>query len=423
MQEELSLIIRSMKGIEAPSVLIDTEPKRRFGQPPVKTASVCVKPLGGEPLSDEQVEAIRYLVASAIAGLKPENVTVADLNSGRVYHGDSQKAAMAAMTPTWPCRETLRAEVEGENPRKPCATFPTSPSRPTSSSTAKKSSRTVEVKTRSQDRARADHGKEQAPHRDSGSAGGGRPGFQPEQPPISPHRWAAGGEGLARRRRERRTKTVNAVSTTSSRKGERRPDAQAGHGRRRHPDSYYEKVWRERNPAAAGEEAEEARPGGAGADSQRGVQRTIQQARRHPAAAAGQTSTDPTRTGHRHHLPGHQAGGNPGPASAAERACLAGADIGRRWAMIGLGLVEPGHAAVGGPGRAGRRRSRRPPHAAWPAGARGRRRRAGRSVAARRLRRLTRQRPLAPRRAFRTGQGRPRRGRQHSADLDRTSVS
>lgn len=91
-QEELQNILRSMKGIESASVLYDLEIKRGFGQENIVTASVNVKPTGSQPLDAERVPAIRHLVASAIAGLKPENVTVTDLN-GMVYPAGSPGAS------------------------------------------------------------------------------------------------------------------------------------------------------------------------------------------------------------------------------------------------------------------------------------------------------------------------------------------
>ena len=55
LQEELSLIIRSMSGIESASVMIDAEAKPAFGQQQLKTASVAVKAVGSESLSEDQV--------------------------------------------------------------------------------------------------------------------------------------------------------------------------------------------------------------------------------------------------------------------------------------------------------------------------------------------------------------------------------
>jgi len=86
LQNELRLIIRSMKGIENASVLYDVEARQPFGQERVATASVSVKPVGSQPLDEERIPLLRHMVASSIAGLRPENVTVTDLN-GRLYSG------------------------------------------------------------------------------------------------------------------------------------------------------------------------------------------------------------------------------------------------------------------------------------------------------------------------------------------------
>ena len=76
----MSLVISSMKGIEQASVMIDKQEKTGFELTPLKTASVTVWGIGGVPLDDDQVDKIRYYVAAANAGMKPENVTIADAN-------------------------------------------------------------------------------------------------------------------------------------------------------------------------------------------------------------------------------------------------------------------------------------------------------------------------------------------------------
>ncbi|MGW8258191.1 MAG: hypothetical protein ACWGMZ_11950, partial [Thermoguttaceae bacterium] len=93
-QEELSLIISRMSGIEQALVLYDVESKSGFNKEKIATASVSVGPVGSTQLDAEKVSSIRYLVAGAIAGLKPENVTVADLN-GRTWYGDSENGGGA----------------------------------------------------------------------------------------------------------------------------------------------------------------------------------------------------------------------------------------------------------------------------------------------------------------------------------------
>jgi flagellar M-ring protein FliF len=86
LQAELSLIIRSMAGIENASVLYDVDNKAGFNREKVITAAVVVKPSGSGTLDEARVVAIRHFVAGgAIAGLKPENVTVSDLN-GRTWY-------------------------------------------------------------------------------------------------------------------------------------------------------------------------------------------------------------------------------------------------------------------------------------------------------------------------------------------------
>lgn len=87
-QKELALIIRSMRDIENAAVLFDEQKKGGLNRDVLMTASVSIKPVGGQPLDEQQVPMIRHLVAGAIAGLSPDNVTVIDLN-GRTYSGSS----------------------------------------------------------------------------------------------------------------------------------------------------------------------------------------------------------------------------------------------------------------------------------------------------------------------------------------------
>jgi len=89
-QKMLGLWISQMSGIESASVIYDEQHEgHRFS--PVKkiTATAAVKPAGGDTLREQQIRGIRALVAGAIAGLKAEDVTVSDLN-GQTWHADSQ---------------------------------------------------------------------------------------------------------------------------------------------------------------------------------------------------------------------------------------------------------------------------------------------------------------------------------------------
>ena len=105
-QEELSLVICSMPGIERAAVLYDTESHHSLeGGGPAKTASVNVRTQPDMELDPARVQAIRVLVSSSIAGLTPERVAVTDLRSGRVYVGpvettaERDTAAIAAADP------------------------------------------------------------------------------------------------------------------------------------------------------------------------------------------------------------------------------------------------------------------------------------------------------------------------------------
>ena len=88
----MSLVISSMKGIERASVLIDTAGPIGSRSDAAEDRLGRGRAIGGVPLDDEQVDKIRYYVAAAIAGMKPENVTITDAN-GRFTSGPKRTAA------------------------------------------------------------------------------------------------------------------------------------------------------------------------------------------------------------------------------------------------------------------------------------------------------------------------------------------
>ncbi len=77
-------MIGQMEGIERAKVVIDpSEGSGSLGRANVpSSASVSVRTSGGE-LSQQKVDAIAHLVARSHAGLKPENVAIIDVRSGR----------------------------------------------------------------------------------------------------------------------------------------------------------------------------------------------------------------------------------------------------------------------------------------------------------------------------------------------------
>ena len=70
---------------------------------------------GAQPLDDEQVEKICLLVARANAGMKPENVTIADQNWA-ARHGSSTETGFADDSYARASAHG-RGGVEYENPR------------------------------------------------------------------------------------------------------------------------------------------------------------------------------------------------------------------------------------------------------------------------------------------------------------------
>lgn len=86
-QDELSLVLCSMPGIERAAVLYDVEEQPGLAGGTVKTASVSIRTQPEAELDATRVQAIRVLVAASIAGLSPERVAVTDLRNGRVFAG------------------------------------------------------------------------------------------------------------------------------------------------------------------------------------------------------------------------------------------------------------------------------------------------------------------------------------------------
>jgi flagellar M-ring protein FliF len=85
-QQELSLWISNMRGIRNAGVIYDYREGKGLSRKDVATASVIIEPEGNEPIDRRQVRGIKNMVAGAFAGLKSEQVTVADQN-GPIYAG------------------------------------------------------------------------------------------------------------------------------------------------------------------------------------------------------------------------------------------------------------------------------------------------------------------------------------------------
>ena len=329
-QEELSLIIRSMPGIESASVLIDTESQGGLNPVKLKTASVAVKPSGSTQLDESRVESIRYLVAGAIAGMPPENVTVADLN-GRIHRGDPETGDGAGgslfLAVTQEHERLLKAKVLD-------ALAYIVPS-PTVTATVvldhDKSTRSESLKNDPKPIARRTTEKSRTRTRDSGTTGG-RPGLASQQG-NTPTTLAAAtsSKGGGEQEEETTSETDNSIGQTHEAKetvGLTPKSARVSVGI---STAYFEKIWRERNPAKEGDEAK--KPDQAAMDAIR--EEITTNVRKHVAAQLppAEGVSDPTEQVTVMTFPEIKGSEIPAPA-AGEKAM---SWFSQNWATVGLG--------------------------------------------------------------------------------------
>ncbi|MGA2619067.1 MAG: hypothetical protein ABSF26_15775 [Thermoguttaceae bacterium] len=254
-QEELSLVIRSMPGIAGASVLIDSEVQPGLNPTKLKTASVAVKPAGATQLDDSRVESIRYLVAGAVAGLRAENVTVADLNSGKISHGDPEHGGLvgenlfAAVTKQH--EQILKAKIMEALAYIPNLTVTT-----TVILNHEKSTRSLSVKNDPKTIPRRVVEQTKSRTRDSGAAGGGRPGAASQVANGPTALASASGSAKAGHEDEKESQSEqdNSLNTTQEEKETVGLTPMSARVSVAIPSSYFESVWRERNPLKAGEE-------------------------------------------------------------------------------------------------------------------------------------------------------------------------
>ena len=118
LQGELSRTIRQIKEIEQTRVHIVTPKESLFiGEQKKPTASVFIKTRSGMTLGPPQVEGIVHLVASAVEGLDPGNITVVD-TSGKILSKRSDSTLVGQLTTTQleyqkNSEEGLKKKVQG----------------------------------------------------------------------------------------------------------------------------------------------------------------------------------------------------------------------------------------------------------------------------------------------------------------------
>lgn len=94
-QRELALILRAMKGIQDATVHLDQSVNGPFHRERRMTAMVVVRPRPDQPLDMSMIRSIRHLVAASKVDLKPEDVTVTDLETGSSFAGGLDDSALA----------------------------------------------------------------------------------------------------------------------------------------------------------------------------------------------------------------------------------------------------------------------------------------------------------------------------------------
>jgi flagellar M-ring protein FliF len=251
-QKELALVIRSMNGVESAAVHYDSQKQPRFNKAPITTASVSVKTRGQLPLPESQVVMIRSLVASAIAGLQPENVTIADLNGGRSYHGKSGPAGSALDDAYLSRTREHQGDIEAKIRERlsyiagvlVSANVELDREMVKSSEVLKVDPKTVTTHQTTEENTLVST---------SSPGPGGRPGLATQQP-NAPASLPSGGGGSQTEDTKSKTQTTSVASHETTRTQlagltPKRVTVSIGV-----PSTYFEKIWEQRNPTPAGQD-------------------------------------------------------------------------------------------------------------------------------------------------------------------------
>ena len=251
-QEELALIISHMNGVESASVLYDTEKKGGLNRQTVTTASVAVKPLGSEALDQSQVSLIRHLVAGAIAGLKPEGVTVADL-TGVIYHGGGSQNGGSATDNLFVSLTQIHEQRWRSKILNALAYVPGVRVTPTVELDPERINRVKKVKYEPKGII-IHQSSEESSRTSEGSAPAGRPGLQAQQPNTGSTLASTRSQGSTESEDDSKTESTTAPNTEQSeieKEGLTPKRVSLAIGI---PSSYFEKIWKERNPPEEGQE-------------------------------------------------------------------------------------------------------------------------------------------------------------------------
>ncbi len=259
-EERMSLVIGAMKDIERASVIIDEQERSGFESTPLKTASITVWGKAGAALTDEQIDMIKYYVKNANAGMKPEDVAIADATSGTVYAGDADKGGPGGDNPYNRAQRVAERDLD-EKIHKALSKIPNVTVTSNVTLDHEKGSHSEEIKTDPKPVPVRTLENTRNTTRDAASSGGA-PGVQAQGGGANQAATlgANAGRGSNETSEESKNETVSVVSSTSTVKdtfGLTPKLAKVSIGI---PASYYEKVWRDRNPVKEGEDAKKPDP-------------------------------------------------------------------------------------------------------------------------------------------------------------------
>ncbi len=252
LEQQLSKIIKEMKGIEKAAVIYAIDKKGGLRPELNTTASVSVKPLGSAPLAPGQVPAIRYLVARAIPGLTPERVTIIDTNLGRAYNASGSDSAPDVLDDPYVSHRKHYQEEFESKVRQALSFVPgvivtanveIDPELRHSEQKRKVDPKPVPITISDENETNAS---------DSGGPAG-QPGLQAQQPRANSPAQLAGANKSSHTDKERTSHTeqsdVSTDLTTTERAGLIPTQVTVAIAI---PSSYLEQVWREQNPAPPG---------------------------------------------------------------------------------------------------------------------------------------------------------------------------
>ncbi|MBN2022567.1 MAG: hypothetical protein JW809_07205 [Pirellulales bacterium] len=255
-EKDFETALEGMPGITRAQVKFDSTTQGRFPRTTLKTASIIVETQPGHPLTEERVLAIRNTAVTYAAGTKPENVNILDVTTGRCFPGDLDSGGAVLGDKSGVTKRYYEAQWRDKILGVVGAYIPgvTVETNVTLSDVKRHVTRTLAPDTKGTPVRTTEKTRDRT---QEGPAPAGRPGFAANQPgAIAP----ANLKGSTETDSESET-TEDAIVGGSSEEKEQVPmmptRVQAVVGV---PTSYFEKLWRDQNPPAEGEEPKKPTP-------------------------------------------------------------------------------------------------------------------------------------------------------------------